>query len=466
MSVQYLYLFAVDMNSNVNNASMSNDDKIDKTANHINVSADPEAELAVRNGPEGSVYKDTCKYAGQWTMCLKIKIGSERKIDVIALWQFWRTGWRTLLRRVYSGVRIAMGLNLEWNVEPDWMHLFWPEATTVPKSRVHEAESLRAAIAIATATPYKAPVFANDEQLDRLNSLDSENNQVLFHKKEATVMCFTAGAVVQPAPLIDANLMPVRSLAKRLPDRSVVPSFFKDPDWEELANNLVDPLTTSLKTPGSESMQALGLEMMLSASDSATVDTANQFIANLHATSRPGSVLSRVGIGREPFKQLSTNVGYICRAPNGDLDDDLLAQVGPHCYNDISEARTQPMSRVPLHKNRRCVCGAKNSLTRLVRVRLIGQEKSIRPRRALQCNVCGRTTHTSLMYYTDISALRTRIGEQPSGRETASVLNVVDEMFAELEAPELRRMPAPKRNYASSLGAQLDTVLGITNSTS
>jgi hypothetical protein len=455
-NAQYLYLFAVDTSVNNQTGDMTNDERIDKTGNHINISTNPEEELALRNGPDGSMYKDTSKYAGQWSMCLKIQVRNERKIDINALCQFWRTGWRTLLRRLFSGVRIAIGLNLEWKIEPDWLHLLWPEPSSVPKSRVIEAEGLRVHLGVE----YKAPKFKNDIELDKLNSLDSTNSPVLFLKKDATVMCFTAGVMSQPAPLSIASTA-IGAIAKKLPDRSSVPNFATDPDWEHLAANLVDPQTTVLQTPGSESMQALGLEMMLSSTDVATVETASKIITQLHATSRPGSVLSRVGRGREPFKQLAVNVGYICRTADGELDDDLLAQVGPHCYNDMMEARTQPMSRVPLHRHKRCVCGAKNTLTRMVRVRLLGQPKSERGRRALQCSLCGRTTQTSLMFYTDIGVLRTRIGEKPNGKETESVLNVVDDMFTEVDSPELPKLPAPKRKYAVDLESQLDRVLGI-----
>jgi len=65
------------------------------------------------------------------------------------------------------------------------------------------------------------------------------------------------------------------------------------------------------------------------------------------------------------------------------------------------------------------------------------------------------------MFYTDIGVLRTRIGEKPNGRETESVLNVVDDMFAEVDAPALPKLPAPKRKYALDLESQLDRVLGI-----
>ena len=68
------------------------------------------------------------------------------------------------------------------------------------------------------------------------------------------------------------------------------------------------------------------------------------------------------------------------------------------------------------------------------------------------------------MYYTDIGALRTRIGEPLLGNETESILKVADDIFADVDriTPLARIADSrPTRQYVEGMGEHLDKLLGI-----
>lgn len=385
--------------------------KVKKTESLIDVSAFPEHQLHLHNNYQ-TCPRERKAYVGHWQLCVIIRVPAHRRLDVTAMKMFWRKRSRTIEKRITFGVELARALGLVCYVDPSRV-----EASNREPIQQHGTD----------CNTIKGPPVC------KLNE----------------TICFTTGSTT-------AN-----ELASGAEQRSGFDvTEFGDAggsiDWERLAHLVLDdpgaPLDASLQT-----IQANCLELMLHSADANQRAVGQQTIERLRPNTH--GPVSRVNTGYAPFEELARAVKNTCVDETGEIDNTLLYEHGDECYTNANEYMTRSLRRLRLHRVQRCVCGAKGTLTRRIRVM---KPDGTAGRLALLCSDCGRCNVSSLLMTPDLGALKQRIGvDGASEEDRAEVLKLYDSSCdIDNVASELVEPVVPNERPVISIDAALTRALG------
>jgi hypothetical protein len=383
--------------------------RMKKTDAFIDASAYPLDQLALHNNAL-TCPRERRAFVGQWKMCVIVCVPTERRLDVTALKMFWRRRSRTLEKRIEFGIRLARALQLVCYAD-----------------QTHLAD-------IEVARPGANRNTLSGPPLCRANES----------------ICFTLGS---PSAAALARAGEQRAASAEQADGAPSTASSSAVDWEHLAHLLLTEPSAALDAT-SQARQANALEMMLHAADPA----ARRAAAVLLRARRDSGSLARVDRGVEPFAHLRDAVHARCIDESGELSNQLIFEHSDECYDDAAEFMARPLKRLRLHRAQMCVCGARGTLTRRVRVR---RTLGAPGRLALECSECGRNNAASMLYVPSVGALRSLIGAPEHTPSDAQAL----EWFAANAPPSvsLDRRPPVRLADAAGIEAALDGAVRQTN---
>lgn len=340
-------------------------------------------------------------------VCAAMYAPAARQIDTDELLKLWRTS-RKLHCRVRAGVELAHELGLPCAVDrcvlaSDAARKAMPQiaerverdgdyGTAGSSSRRRRRRGRRGSKRDRTvaAHPRIVSMRAQDELAAVLSSLESLGNAVpaaaqwrtadeldelnSVSGKSGEQRCFTIGKT-QPAVRARAPRVGLRQSSAAVRERAA--ALRDDVDGSDESSPPVratPPLTDT-------ALDALELDM---------------YAANAARAARASASLAARDVCGETRVSAADTARVVCTTAQNELDNAALVARADDCYADANEfVYERPLARVKLHRarsdERRCVCGA--------RLRRSEQHYVCADR-------CGRTSQHTLLYRTDVAALK------------------------------------------------------------